>query len=433
MNNVIGVKEKRILLKNCDSVNENRVVTTGNIEACLKRGGYKSLDVAFKLSQNEIIAEIKKSGLIGRGGACFPTGLKWQMAHDETEKEKYFICNADEGEPGTFKDKILLEQDPHQIIEGMIIAAYAIGAAKGYVYIRGEYPDSIRVMENAICEAKNKGFLGSKIKGTNFSFDVSVFKGMGAYICGEETALIESIEGKRGIPRTKPPYPISSGLHKKPTVINNVETISNIPHIILNGSNWYRGLGVEGSFGTKLFSISGHVKKPGIYEVELGKYSLNDLIYGLAGGVEGDKAIKAVIPGGASTCFLNKESLNVKIDYQSLKKVESSLGTGAIIVFDETTCIPEIVKQFFDFYYEESCGYCVPCRLGTKAIKDMLTFMLEPATETKEKLSVEQLIEMGNMMQQASRCGLGQSAANPLLSSIRLFEEDYQTLMDGKK
>ena len=469
------VEETRILLENCVAVNlraaEKRIVTPKNIasfkakypkrkivvgqwlpfeppnvsmDAYIKNGGYRALEKVLEMKPEEVIAEIKDSQLIGRGGAAFPTGLKWVSAFKQTEKEKYFVCNADEGEPGTFKDKVLLDQNPHKIIEGMIIGAYAIGASMGYIYVRGEYSDSIKIIEESVKEAETKGFLGINILGSSFSFDIKVIRGMGVYICGEETALFRSIEGKRGIPEVKPPFPTTSGLYKKPTVINNVETLANISHIILNGAKWFKSLGVKGSFGTKLFSISGNVKNPGIYEVELGKCTLANLIYDLAGGIGGNRKLKAVLPGGASARFLTKDKLDIRMDYKSLNKAGTTLGTGAIIVFDETISIPEIVEYFFDFYQEESCGSCVPCRIGTKRISEILHHINEPVnsgqlkdlygSDGPEKMFyLEKLWDIGTAMKESSKCGLGQAAPDPLLSSIEFFKNEYSTLIKQRQ
>ena len=468
------VKEKRILLKYCSNINakaaEERIITPENIDyfrtkypgrefhlyqwipfdapntsinTYMEKGGYSALKKALSMKPEEIISEVKDSGLIGRGGAAFPTGLKWEFAFKQTEKGKYFVCNADEGEPGTFKDKVLLDQDPHKVIEGMIIGAYATGSSKGYIYIRGEYQDSIKVIEKALEEARAINILGSNILGSSFSFDIEVKKGAGAYIAGEETALFRSIEGRRAVPGVKPPFPTVSGLYRKPTVINNIETLANIPHIILNGAKWFRSLGVEGSFGTKLFSISGSVKNPGVYEVELGKYTLGDLIYGLADGIEGNRKLKAVLPGGASTRFFTKDKLNVRVDYRSLRKAGSSLGTGAILVFDETVSIPEIVRDFFDFYQEESCGNCVPCRIGTKRISEMLHWITEPVDldqlkylgpgGPKKMAYIEKLRDIAMTMKDAAKCGLGQAAPDPLLSSIEFFKNEYDALIEKRQ
>lgn len=469
------VKERRILLEHCSAVNaraaEERIVTPENIElfrkaypnreihldqwipfeapncsidGYTKRGGYQALKKALDMKPEEVIAEIKDSALIGRGGAAFPTGLKWESAFKQKEKERYFVCNADEGEPGTFKDKVLLDQDPHKLIEGTIIGAYATSCSKGYIYIRGEYPESAKIIDKAVREAEAKGFLGDNILGSAFSFNIHVLKGAGAYICGEETALFRSIEGQRGIPGIKPPYPTVSGLHKKPTVINNVETLANIPHIILNGAGWFKCLGVQGSFGTKLLSISGSVRNPGVYEVELGKYNLRDLIYGLAGGIEKDKEVKAILPGGGSTRFLTRDDLYVMMDYRSIKEAGSSLGTGAVMVFDVTVSIPEIVQSLFDFYQKESCGNCTPCRVGTKRVKEILYRVVEPIRVERlselrkaggpEKMSyLKELQVIGETMKKASKCGLGQAAPDPLLSSTEFFENEYLTFIKHRQ
>lgn len=469
------VEEKRILLKHCHKVTaksaNERIITPENIayftkiypdrklhlwqwipfdarnadiETYLKRGGYQALEKALGGEPEVVIAEIKDSSLIGRGGAGFPTGLKWEAAFKQTEKEKYFVCNAEEGEPGTFKDKVLLDQDPHAVIEGMIIGAYAIGSSEGYIYIRREYSNSAEMFEKVVNEAEVHRFLGENIFGSSFSFKLKVLRAPGAYVCGEETALFRSIEGKRGVPKTKPPYPTAYGLFEKPTVINNVETLANVPHIILNGAKWFRSLGVDGSFGTKLFSISGNVKNPGVFEIELGKYTLADLIYGLAEGIENDMKLKAVLPGGASTCFMAGDNLDVAMDYKSLEKAGSSLGTGAILVFDETVSIPEVVRDLFDFYQKESCGTCVPCRVGTKKIDDILHSITKPIKleqlkdlhrvgGPREMPYIESLQDTGTAMKKASKCGLGQTAPDPLLSSLELFKNEYHTVIERRQ
>ena len=415
-----------------------------SMDAYLESGGYKALEKSLNMHPEKVVSVVKKSGLIGRGGACFPTGNKWEMTSKAVGDQKYFICNAEEGEPGTFKDRVLLEQNPHQILEGIIIGAYAIGASIGYIYINGGFQKGINLLQSSIKEAKSKGYLGDNIRGSSFSFHLKLFRSMGAYICGEETALMNSIEGKRGVPRIKPPYPTESGLFQKPTVVNNVETLTNIPPIILNGAAWYKRLGVEGSYGTKLISISGNVRKPGVFEVEMGKYTLGDLINGLAEGVEGDKKIKAILPGGASTRFLTNEHLNVLTDYRSLHEAGSSLGTGGIIVFDEEQSIPNIVKHLFNFYRQESCGVCVPCRLGTNDVYEILCLITEPMTRKKfrgfynvyspkEKRYLEQVRNIAAVLKGLSRCGLGQSASDPLQSSLTFFEDEYNTLIEERQ
>ena len=469
------INERRVLLEHCEKTTaqaaEERIVTPENIaqfqemypgrelhlwqwipfeasntelEMYMKRGGYQALDKALKMKPEAVIAEIKESGLIGRGGAGFPTGLKWEAAFNQSGTEKYFLCNAEEGEPGTFKDKMLLDQNPHKVIEGIIIGAYAIGSSEGYIYIKDKYGDSADLVEKAIQNAQAKGFLGNNILGSSFSFTLRILKMPSAYVCGEETALCRSIEGKRAVPKVKPPFPTVRGLFEKPTVINNVETLANVPHIISNGSEWFRSIGVEGSFGTKLLSINGNVNNSGVFEIELGKYSLGDLIYGLAKGIENDRKLKAVLPGGPSTRFISSDNLDVVMDYKSLEKAGSSLGSGAIIVLDETVSIPELVKYFFEFYQKESCGDCVPCRVGTKKIREILHLITKPMqlTEFKdwhrfggpsETTCIEALKQTGNVMKTAAKCGLGQAAPEPLLSSIELFGHEYHTLLEQRQ
>ena len=463
------VQERRVLLEYCKGTTaqaaEERIITPENIahfkemypdeelrlwqwlpfdtpntdiEVYMKRGGYQALEKALRNEPGAVIAEMKESGLIGRGGAGFPTGLKWEAASNQADTEKYFVCNAEEGEPGTFKDKMLLDQNPHKVIEGMAIGAYAISAAEGYVYIKEKYGDSADVLEKAIADAQVRGLLGENILGSSFSFTLSVLRMPSAYVCGEETALCRSIEGKRPTPRIKPPFPTVRGLFEKPTVINNVETLANVPHIISNGARWFRSIGVDGSFGTKLFSITGNVKNAGVFEVELGKYSLRDLVYGLAGGIEGDREFKAVLPGGPSTRFVSRDNIDVIMDYKSLEKAGTSLGAGSIIVLDETVSMPELVEQFFEFYQEESCGDCVPCRIGTRKIKDILHFMTVPVRSTNfenwQRLGgpvscIETLKRTAKLMKTAAKCGLGQAAPEPLLSSIELFGDEYDALI----
>jgi NADH:ubiquinone oxidoreductase subunit F (NADH-binding) len=370
--------------------------------------------------------------------------LKWEAAFNQAGTEKYFLCNAEEGEPGTFKDKMLLDQNPHKVIEGMIIGAYAIGSSEGYIYIKDKYGNSADLTEKAIRNAQAKGFIGKNILGSSFSFTLKVLRMPSAYVCGEETALCRSIEGKRAVPKVKPPFPTVRGLFEKPTVINNVETLAYVPHIISNGSEWFKSIGVDGSFGTKLFSINGNVNNSGVFEVELGKYSLGDLIYGLAKGIENDRKLKAVLPGGPSTRFVSSDNLDVIMDYRSLQKAESSLGSGAIIVLDETVSIPELVRYFFKFYQKESCGDCVPCRVGTKRIKSILDLITEPVQlqgfkdwqklgSPAEMSCLEVLKSTGNVMKTAAKCGLGQAAPEPLLSSIELFGHEYRTLLKQRQ
>ncbi|NIM05768.1 MAG: hypothetical protein GTN69_14020, partial [Armatimonadetes bacterium] len=390
--------------------------------------GYQALEKALAAGSAQVIAEVETSALLGRGGAEFPTGMKWKFTAQQEEMPKFIVCNADEGEPGTFKDKLLLDRDPHRIIEGMAIAGFAVGAEKGFLYVKGEYKDTLKSLHEAIAEAKKSGYLGQDILGSSFHFSIELRAGAGSYIVGEETALLESIEGKRGITRSKPPFPTQYGLFGKPTVINNVETLANIPDIILKGGAWYKSLGVEGASGTKLFSLSGMVKKPGIYELELGKRSLRDLICRLGEGMEGERRLKAVLPGGASTGFLTEEHLDIILDFASVKQAGSSLGSGGVLVFDESVSIPALVKHLFEFYLDESCGRCAPCRIGTKRISEALERLL---SHKASHADLEQMKSLAEFMQISAACGLGSASPNPLLSSLRLFAGEYEALLKG--
>lgn len=414
------------------------------MKAYRERGGYQALEKSLKSPPEEVITAVQDAGLVGRGGAGFLAGKKWALAREATGDPKYFICNAEEGEPGTFKDRVLIERNPHQVLEGLIIGAYAIGASKGYIYINSNFRKSIAILKQSIAEAEEMGLLGAHIGGSSYSFDLKLFPSMGAYICGEETALMNSIEGKRGVPRIKPPYPTDCGLFQKPTVVNNVETLANIPPIVLNGSKWYRGLGVGGSHGTKLFSVSGNVVRPGVYEIELGRFALSDLINGLACGIPEHKKCKAVLPGGASTSFLTEKHLGVVLDYESIRAAGSSLGTGGMLVFDEDQSIPMVVKRLFDFYRRESCGFCVPCRLGTSKIYEILCLLTEPAARNlfgedyddhcpQERCYLDQLRDIAQAMKLLSRCGLGQSACDPLLSALVHFEQEFVSLVESRQ
>jgi len=410
------VTQTKVLLKNVSKINSEK------IEDYLKVTGYKGLRKALELGPEKIISEIKESVLLGRGGAAFPTGIKWELTYLERNYPKYVIANAEEGEPGTFKDKILLEKDPHSFIEGLIIAGFTVGAEYGFVYLREEYKLAYKILQKALVQAEKNNFLGKNILGSTFSFNIQIRLSAGAYITGEETALFNALEGLRPIPRIKPPYPNKFGVFGKPTVINNVETLAYIPQIILNGANWFTKFGVPGSYGTKLICLSGDVKKVGVYEIELGKYTLKEIIYGLAGGIRANKRIKGVIPGGASTQFLTEKELNVKYDFDSLKKVGSGLGTGGIMVFASDKSIPVVVRDLFAFYSDESCGYCVPCRIGTKRVYEILTRI---ADAEMRKDDYENLCLLGELMKDTARCGLGQACPNPLLSSLEKFKGEY--------
>jgi len=383
------------------------------------RGGYAGLRRAIKMDPADVIEMVKASGLVGRGGAAFPTGAKWEGAAKAAADQKYVVVNADEAEPGTFKDRVMMEDDPHRILEGLIIAAYAIGASKGYWYIRGEYAYSFQVVGKAIKEAKAAGILGEDILGTGFNFDVEVRRGAGAYICGEETALFESIEGKRGFPRVKPPFPTTSGLFGKPTVINNVETLANIPFILEHGVKTYRYYGTEKSPGPKLFCVSGDVVRPGLYEVPFG-VSMRHLIFGLAGGMREGRTFKAALVGGAAGAFANQEHLDIRLSFEDLRSVGLPLGSGVITVFDDTRIMKEILLRLTHFFAEESCGKCYPCQMGTQRQYEIMQRIAEGKPLPDD---INRLTQVGWTMTDASLCGLGQTAASAILSAIKIWPE----------
>jgi len=402
---------EKILLKNIDKPNSQ------DIKTYISGGGYKALEKALNTKPEDIIEEVKKSKLIGRGGAGFPTGLKWEFTRKEKDEIKYVVCNADEGEPGTFKDRVILNKDPHLLLESIIICGYAVGAKKGFIYIRREYFEEINTLNKAIEQARVKKFLGENILGSNFSFDIQIFKGAGAYVCGEETSLFESMGGGRAISREKPPFPTQFGVYGKPTVINNVETLCNVPSIILNGSDWYSQIGSPDSPGPKLFCLSGHVNKPGVYELPMGT-SLRELVENHGGGVKGK--FKAVLPGGVSTNFLN--TLDVNLDVKSLMEAGSMLGSGAVIVLNADTDIVDACKNIMEFFAHESCGLCTPCREGTRRAKEILTKLINEESKLGE---IGLLSELGEVMYDASRCGLGQSALNATTSAIEKFRDEF--------
>lgn len=406
---------ERYLLKNIGIPDSHR------IDVYIKNGGYNALPKTLDLKPQEIIEIVKKSGLRGRGGAGFPTGMKWGFAAADPNRPKYLLCNADEGEPGTFKDKPILAQDPHLLIEGMIISAYAIGAEKGYIYIRGEYPKAARILEGAVDEAYKKGYLGKNILKKGFDFDLHVHKGAGAYICGEETALIESIEGKRGHPRVKPPFPANVGAWGKPTVVNNVETLANIPWIALKGSDWFAGIGGPGGTGPKIYCISGHVNKPGVYELPMG-ITLRELIYEHGGGIRGNRKLKAIIPGGISAPVLMPDALDVKMDFDSVAKAGSMLGSAAVIVMDETTCMVKIAWRAMKFFEHESCGKCTPCREGTPWLSKILERIEKGAGREED---IDLMIDICDNIKGKTLCPLGDGATSPVLSTIKYFREEY--------
>lgn len=407
-------QQVRIVLKNCGYIDPE------NIDHYIANGGYEGLKKALEMSPEEVIAEVSEAGLRGRGGAGFPTGKKWQFCREVASDLKYLICNADEGDPGAFMNRSLLEGDPHAVLEGMLIAAYAIGASRGYIYIRAEYPLAIRRLEKAIEQMKALGFLGPDILGSGFSFEIQLKKGAGAFVCGEETSLIHSIEGKRGMPRTRPPFPAVSGLHGKPTVINNVETMGTICHIIRRGSSWYKQFGVEGNHGTKTFSLVGNSSRTGIIEVPLGT-KLRNIIYDIGGGPI--KPFKAVQTGGPSGGCLSEEFLDTPVDYESLKAVGSIMGSGGLIVMDQDTCMVDLARYFINFCAEESCGKCTPCRVGTGKLLTILKRICEGNGRDGD---IELLERIGELIKATSLCGLGQTAPNPVLSMIRQFRKEFE-------
>jgi len=417
-------KQFKIALVNCGKIDPE------NIEEYIATGGYEALGkVLTEMKPEEVIDEIIKSGLRGRGGAGFPTGLKWKFTRGAQSDEKYVICNADEGDPGAFMDRAILEGDPHAVLEGMAIAAYVIGAKQGYIYVRAEYPLAVKRLEIAVKQARKYGLLGKNIFETGFEFDVELRMGAGAFVCGEETALIASIEGKRGQPTPKPPYPAQSGLWGKPTLINNVETLANVRHIILNGASWFSSIGTEKSKGTKVFALSGKVVNTGLVEVPMG-ITLRELVFDIGGGIPNGKKFKAVQIGGPSGGCVPEKYLDTPVDYESLKELGTIMGSGGLIVLDEDDCMVNIAKFFLEFTMEESCGQCVPCRVGLKQMYDILDRITRG--EGREE-DIELLEKLGKEIQTTSLCGLGQSAPNPVLSTIKYFREEYMEHIKERK
>jgi NADH:ubiquinone oxidoreductase subunit F (NADH-binding)/(2Fe-2S) ferredoxin len=416
-------KQTKIVLRNCGIINPE------NIQEYIAYDGYTGLAKALEeMSPDQVIDEIEKSGLRGRGGAGFPTGLKWKLTAQAKGTEKYVVCNADEGDPGAYMDRSILEGDPHTLIEGMAIAGYAVGANQGYVYCRAEYPLAIQRLQKAIQQAKSTGLLGNNILGSDFSFQLQIRIGAGAFVCGEETALLNSIEGKRGEPRIKPPYPATKGLFNKPTLINNVETFANIPVILSKGSSFFNAIGKEGCRGTKVFSLAGHVNTTGLIEVPLG-ISMKEVIFDIGGGIPGGKTFKGALIGGPSGGVIPSSQLDVSIDYEHLNTLGAIMGSGGLIVMDESSCMVDIAKFFLKFTVDESCGKCTPCREGTKQMYDILDRIT--CGEGKPG-DIEMLEHLGKVIQDTSLCGLGQSAPNPVLSTIRWFRDEYEAHIDQK-
>jgi NADH:ubiquinone oxidoreductase subunit F (NADH-binding)/(2Fe-2S) ferredoxin/NAD-dependent dihydropyrimidine dehydrogenase PreA subunit len=417
-------KEVRVVLRNCGKIDPQ------NIEDYIAEDGYQALaKVLTEMTPEQVIEEIKRSGLRGRGGAGFPTGRKWELTRAAKGEPKYIICNADEGDPGAFMNRRVLEGDPHSVIEGMIIAAYAIGASQGYIYCRAEYPLAVSTLNIAIQQARNFGLLGKNILGTDFSFDLEVRQGAGAFVCGEETALIASIEGRRGEPRPRPPFPAQSGLWGKPTNINNVETYANVPQIILKGADWFASMGTEKSKGTKTFALAGDLNHTGLIEVPFG-ITLREIVYDVGGGIRDGKAFKAIQTGGPMGGCLPASYLDLPVDYESLTAAGSIMGSGGMIVMDEDTCMVDIARFFMEFTQDESCGKCTPCRIGTRRILEILTRICEGKGQDGDIETLEYLCEQ---IRTNSLCGLGQGAPNPVASTLKHFREEYEAHIYEKR
>ena len=417
-------KQVKIVLRNCG------IIDPDDIDEYISRDGYKAIEkVIGELTQEKVIEMIQESGLRGRGGAGFPTGIKWDLARASKDGKKFIVCNGDEGDPGAFMDRSTLEGDPHSVIEGMLIGAFAIGACEGYIYVRAEYPLAVKRLRNAIKKSKKYGFLGKNILGTKFSFDINIIEGAGAFVCGEETALMASIEGKRGMPRTRPPYPAVSGLWGYPTNINNVETWANVPFIILHGPSSFNQYGKDRSKGTKVFSLAGKIVRGGLVEVPMG-ITLREVIFDVGGGILGDKKFKAAQLGGPSGGCIPESLIDTPVDYESITKTGAIMGSGGMVVMDEETCMVDVARFFLSFTQDESCGKCTFCRVGSKRMLEILTRITEGKgkegdIETLEKLSQE--IKSGSL------CGLGQTAPNPVLTTIRYFRDEYEEHIKNKK
>lgn len=418
-----GVYERKIILADCGLIDPE------DIDDYIARDGYAALVKALSMDASQVVEEIVNSKLRGRGGAGFPTGIKWERCRNAAGSEKYVICNADEGDPGAFMDRAILESNPHQVLEGMIIAAYAVGAEKGYIYVRAEYPLAVSRLQTAINQAKERGLLGKSILGSSFSFDIKIFQGSGAFVCGEETALIASIEGFSGVPTHRPPYPAEKGLHGKPTVINNVKTLSYVPHIIRNGAEWFKSIGTPNSPGTAVFALAGKVVHTGLVEVPMGT-SLRTLVYDVGGGIKEDKSFKAVQIGGPSGGCLPESALDLPIDFDSLQQAGAMMGSGGLVVLDEDDCMVEIARFFLDFTQKESCGKCTFCRLGTKQMLDILTEITQGRGKPED---IDLLEELAEDIKMGSLCGLGKTAPNPVLTTIRYFRDEYEAhIRDGR-
>lgn len=416
--------QMRIALRNCG------VIAAEDIDEALAAGDYQALKKAlFEMKPDEIIAELKASGLRGRGGAGFPTGLKWQFSKEAPGDVKYICCNADEGDPGAFMDRSVLEGDPHTVLEAMTIAGYTVGAREGYIYVRAEYPIAVDRLNIAIAQAREYGLLGKNILGSGFDFDIHVRLGAGAFVCGEETALIASVEGKRGEPCPKPPFPAQSGIFKKPTLINNVETWASIAPIILKGAKWFSSIGTEKSSGTKVFALGGKIKNVGLVEVPMGT-TLKTIVYDVGGGIPGGKRFKAAQTGGPSGGCIPATHINIGMDFDNLNAIGSMMGSGGLIVMDEDTCMVDIAKFYLEFTADESCGKCAPCRIGTRRLLDILTKITEGKGEPED---LDKITELAKHMKSSSLCALGQSAPNPVLSAMEHFGDEYMKHIYAKK
>ncbi|HNX62602.1 MAG TPA: NADH-quinone oxidoreductase subunit NuoF [Candidatus Limiplasma sp.] len=417
-------KQKRIALRNCG------VIDPENIDEYIAFDGYKALTKALtEMKPEEVIQTVLDSGLRGRGGAGFPTGLKWKFAAASKADQKYMICNADEGDPGAFMDRSVLEGDPHAVLEAMTIAGYAVGATEGYIYVRAEYPIAVKRLNIAIKQAREYGLLGENILGSGFSFDISTRLGAGAFVCGEETALMASIEGERGEPRPKPPFPAVKGLFAKPTNINNVETFANVPQIILNGADWFKSIGTEKSTGTKVFALGGKINNTGLVEIPMGT-TLREIIYDIGGGCPNGKKFKAVQTGGPSGGCIPTQYLDIPIEYDTLTQIGSMMGSGGMIVMDEDNCMVDIARFFLDFTVDESCGKCTPCRIGTRRMLEILERIVHGQGEEGD---IEKLETLGKNIKATALCGLGQTAPNPVLSTIHYFRDEYEAHIREKR
>jgi len=417
-------RQKKIVLENSGVVDPER------IEEYVGASGYGALiRVLTEMTPSEVIEEVVQSGLRGRGGAGYPTGLKWSTVAKAVGKQKFVICNADEGDPGAFMDRSVLESDPHRVLEGMLIAAYAVGASEGYIYVRAEYPLAIKRLRTAIRQAERLGLLGSSICGTRFNFHMDIRLGAGAFVCGEETALIASVEGRRGTPRPRPPYPAQEGLFGEPTLINNVETYANVPPILRHGGEWYAQTGTEKSKGTKVFALAGSVRNTGLVEVPMG-ITLREIVFDIGGGIPDGRRFKAVQTGGPSGGCLPAEYLDMPVDYESLAKAGSIMGSGGMIVMDETSCMVDVAKFFMDFCMTESCGKCIPCRVGTYQMNELLAKITGRNASAQDMAILEELCDL---LKNTSLCGLGQSAPNPVMSTLRYFADEYKAHVEEKR